>query len=311
MKKPSARRAGISSYKTMIPSQLRTLVEVARCGSQSAAARAVGLSQATVWEQLHALEHHFQVPLLEVKGRVCRLTPQGEELVQLVLPVLETLETLPTQLRERCGQQPARFSIAASPRVVQEDLLPCLREFQQRFPDAHISLQEFDDDVVSEEVLNRRADLGFTPTVPTREQSRFVRITESYDVDNYLLTPKRHPLARQREIRPEDILNYRVLNGHGTFYGPRMQAIESMVPHSPANASRVTGYYVFTIRMMVKAGFGIGIVPRRASCPADPQLHERNLSAFLGRSSVNAIERRGASHPLTTEFLRIVCDLAR
>ncbi|MGK5451486.1 LysR family transcriptional regulator, partial [Streptomyces radiopugnans] len=61
---------------------LRVLRAVARTGSLSAAARALGCTQPAVSQQMKALEQTAGTPLLVRAGRETRLTEAGEALVR-------------------------------------------------------------------------------------------------------------------------------------------------------------------------------------------------------------------------------------
>ncbi len=55
-------------YKEVTLQQLRSFLETARLGSLAAAAAALGLAQPTVSAQVHALEKHFDMPLIQPSG---------------------------------------------------------------------------------------------------------------------------------------------------------------------------------------------------------------------------------------------------
>lgn len=67
---------------------LRTFESVARLGSLTAAARALGVSQSTVSRQLKLLEERAGSPLL-IRDTPVVLTPRGEQLLAAVEPMLE------------------------------------------------------------------------------------------------------------------------------------------------------------------------------------------------------------------------------
>jgi molybdate transport repressor ModE-like protein len=80
-------RALRHAYKEIQLQQLRSFCETARLGSLTAAANSLGLSQPTVWEQVHALERDLGVPLMERHSRGCRLTENGRRVAVLAAPL--------------------------------------------------------------------------------------------------------------------------------------------------------------------------------------------------------------------------------
>jgi molybdate transport repressor ModE-like protein len=294
------------AYKELGLPQLRTFVEVARRGSQAAAARALGLSQPTVWEQLRALERHLDAKLFVAKGRGCELTEDGERLVAMVQPLLEGFQALPRQFREDRGTTRRELAVATTPRGLAEDLPGCIAAFEADHADVMLRLFEFGDEEVIENVAEQRIHVGLTPAMPTGIHLRHLEVESIYEVGYYVICPKQHPLTRRRKLVPEDLLEYPIVNGPGTFYGPRLKGLEMQIEADTTHKRRVAGYYVSSIRQFVKLGYGVGIVPRRDERPADPELHERSLSEWVGRLPIQAIWAKGTAHAHIAPFLEVV-----
>src|SRR5262245_7740039 len=136
------RSARNRSYKEITYQQLRSFCETALLGNFSAAARRLGLTHATVWMQVHALEKELGEELVERHGRGCRVTAAGALLVQLAGPAVTGITTLKRAFREARAQVPARLVVASFPRVVQEDLLDCVEVFARSYPETHLKLVE-------------------------------------------------------------------------------------------------------------------------------------------------------------------------
>lgn len=74
----------------MSTARLRTFLSVARQGSVSAGAKAIGLSQPTATTQILALEREYNVELFHRRGRHMELTEVGRQL----LPIAQQLSSL-------------------------------------------------------------------------------------------------------------------------------------------------------------------------------------------------------------------------
>jgi len=123
--------------------QLRYLAAVAAEGSIRAAARALGVTQATVTQGLRELEAHARVALLARHGGGIAFTPAGQELLehaQRVLAQLRQAEETLTRHRDVEAQQ--RLSIAITPWVAQVLLPGVLPGFREELP--HVQLEMFD-----------------------------------------------------------------------------------------------------------------------------------------------------------------------
>ena len=121
------------AYKEIRLQQLRSICATARQGSLVGAAKELGVSQPAVWEQVRALEREFGAPLIEAHGRGCRLTEAGTLLVELADPVVTAADSLKRAFQERRAQVVSRLTIAATQRILVEDL----REVIPRFIATH------------------------------------------------------------------------------------------------------------------------------------------------------------------------------
>ena len=64
-------------FKELRLQQFRSLVALARLQTFSAAAGALKITRASVWQQVRALEQEFACALLRTRGQRVELTPAG------------------------------------------------------------------------------------------------------------------------------------------------------------------------------------------------------------------------------------------
>ena len=158
MPKPAARRA----YKEIQLQQLRSFCETARLGSLTAAARSLGLSQPTVWEQVHALERELGVSLIERHARGCRLTEEGRRVVALAAPLVQGVRAFQRSVAEALLQETSQLTIATTQRILVEDLPRAIVEFERAHQQVQLRLLELRIEQVPQAVESGQADLGFT-----------------------------------------------------------------------------------------------------------------------------------------------------
>ena len=138
MKKSSQRH----SYKELRLQQLRSLCETARLGSLTAAAEALGLAQPTVWEQVHGLEREFGLKLIERRAHGCRLTDEGRVVVDLAAPLVAGVDALKRNVQEVRRQQVTWLTLAATQRILVEDISGAVWEFDRTHPHIRLRLVE-------------------------------------------------------------------------------------------------------------------------------------------------------------------------
>jgi len=101
-------------YKQNRLKQLRAFCFAARDGRISRAAEQLYLSQPSVSLQVQALERELETTLFERRGPNIRLTPQGQALVEIALPLVEGIDALPENFRSELGDlNSGEISIAA------------------------------------------------------------------------------------------------------------------------------------------------------------------------------------------------------
>src|SRR5260370_1122989 len=116
---------GNRSYKELTLQQLRSLCETARQGSFVAAAKALDLSQPTVWKQVHALERKFGTKLVDPHGRGCALTAAGRLLVEMIGPAVESMATIHERFRAAWADEGEQLTVAVTPRMLLDEMASC------------------------------------------------------------------------------------------------------------------------------------------------------------------------------------------
>src|SRR5207237_10112846 len=81
-------------YKEIQLPQLRSFCLAATEGNFTTAAKALGLSASTVWQQVRALERELKAKLLRRQGRLIELTDEGRLLLAMVQPHVSGLDSL-------------------------------------------------------------------------------------------------------------------------------------------------------------------------------------------------------------------------
>lgn len=297
------------AYKDTTFQQLRSFYETARLGSLSAAAAALGMSQPTVSQQVHALERQLGDRLVEQFGRGSRLTEAGKLLAELIGPAVQGIASLKQAYHEARGRLRPRLLVAASPRTITEDLPECLRAFTRRHPRVHLTVREYRRDQIPTAVESCEVDLGFTGTHSTQESdpwaySSWLECEPWYELETILVTPKNHPLARKRTVRPRDLVGYPLVNGPAGVPDELMKAILDKLGMFRAQPACIEATLAAAIYRYVEMGFGIGLTGRLPGRPVPANLHVRDMSRHFGRHVVYLIRRRHA--PLSESALAFV-----
>lgn len=127
----------------MTLTQLRYLVALGAEGSIRAAARSLGLAQATVTQGLGDLQAGTGVMLLERRGRGVQFTTAGKELLEQAKSIVGQVGRAQENLeRHRQGGAERRLAVGVTPWVGQTLLAPVVSAFRQALP--HVGLEFVD-----------------------------------------------------------------------------------------------------------------------------------------------------------------------
>jgi DNA-binding transcriptional LysR family regulator len=287
------------AYKDTTFQQLRSFYETARLGSLSAAAAFLGMSQPTVSQQVHALERQFGDQLVEPFGRGSRLTAAGKLLAELIGPAVQSISSLKAAYQTARGRLQPRLIVAASPRIITEDLPEGLREFTRQHPRARLTVREYRREQIPAAVEACEVDLGLTGTHSTQDSdpwaySAWLECEPWYELDTILVTPKDHPLARKRSVRPRDLVGYPLVNGPEGVPDQFAKAILDKLGVFREQASCLEATLAAAIYRYVEMGFGIGLTGHPRGRPVPTNVHVRDMSRYFGRQIVYLIRRRHA-----------------
>lgn len=153
--------------------QLEAFARVAEAKSFSEAAKILYLTQPTVSAHVASLEKELGVCLLMRSTKEVSLTEEGEILYDYAMQMLE----LEQQIRERFGsrkKEGAVLRIAASTLPSQYLLPEIMVRFRERYPGVRLRVMETDSAGAVEQILSRRADIGFAGTVLEEKQCIYI-----------------------------------------------------------------------------------------------------------------------------------------
>jgi DNA-binding transcriptional LysR family regulator len=307
---PSKTRA----YKEITVQQLRSFSETARLGSFTAAAASLGLASPTVLQQVRALERDLGERLLDPHGRGCRLTEAGQLMADLAGPLVSGVATLKRRFHEALANQAPQLVMAATPRILAEDLPECVAEFRRRNPDVRLSLKDMLIKEIFAVVEAGEVDVGLVhgrdPDLPLLNPR--LEFEPVYEVDIALITPPDHPLARRRQVRPRDLRGYPLVNSVHPMLDLTLEAVLGKAGVLEAQPPLVEATFTSTTCRYVEMGFGVGLIFVPRGRQVHPGFHVRVMSRDFGRTVIYQVHRKGVPpFQSVAAFLDIVKDRLR
>ncbi len=148
--------------------QLRALVETARAGSMSGAAKRLGISQQAVSARVRAAERLVRVAVFQRTTQGAEPTPSGARVVGWAEEILAAASRLEEGVAGLSAEDDRVVRVAAS-NTISEVLLPgWAAALRAERPDAQVQVTPGNSDMVLAAVAHGDADLGFVegPGVP-------------------------------------------------------------------------------------------------------------------------------------------------
>ncbi|MGZ6286412.1 MAG: LysR family transcriptional regulator [Ktedonobacterales bacterium] len=238
---------------------LRTLCEVARCGSLTHAANALGYAQSSVTTQMQKLEEQYGVPLFERHGRKLKPTQAGETLIHYAQQILALHSEAKAALSQ---QETGTLTIGVIETLATYYLPPILRAFRQDYPNVAITLQAGTEPSIVQAVKDGRCDLGLVldllaadpdlVCVPLRKEEFVVVVSPESHYSQACESMMVEELAQARLILTEEGCTYRALLLH---------ALKQC-----GVAYQIAGEFgsIEAIKQCVASGVGIAFLPRAA-----------------------------------------------
>jgi DNA-binding transcriptional LysR family regulator len=250
-------------------SHLRTYLEVMRQGSFSAAAKATGLSQPAISQQITTLEKELGSTLL-LRGPqgVLALTPAGEVFRDYAESTLAAYEAMLQEI-SRLRQAVEGDLQVASSAIPGTYLLPgLLMALQECYPDINVRLAVANTRDVAGRLLRRECDIGFMGA-PMESQDYTL---EAWIKDEIVLAVyPDHPFASRLDIVLEDLDDQPLIireEGSGT-----RQTVEQVLSQHgrPLRRLKVALTLAGThgVAHAIRSGLGIGFLSTHAAMAND------------------------------------------
>jgi DNA-binding transcriptional LysR family regulator len=244
-------------YKQNRFQQLRGFCYAAASGSISKAARRMGLSQPSVSQQIRSLESELSTTLLVRRGQKMELTHDGALLLEMARPLIEELENLDTEFRQRRSEvDHGHIEVAAGLSTILYFLPRYVEAFRMAHPGIEVRLQNVTGIEGLERLRSSMVDFAVGPLGSPPADIDFFPVV-SYDA--VVITCLGHPLVYKDRLTLEDISRYPLI------LPPRNLSTWSMVDQTFKDsglsyevAMEVGGWEV--IKKYVELGLGISII---------------------------------------------------
>jgi DNA-binding transcriptional LysR family regulator len=188
---------------------IRQVMAVADRGSIRQAAEVLGLTQPGLSKNLRLIEDRLGVVLFERSTAGVKLTQAGHLLVERGRQVLLDLAAIERDIDETTRGHSGQVTVGLGTVVAVELATDLLAETHRLHPGVALDVVVDDPESLLERLRSGRLDFGFFHVEPQRAGGEFLT-KEILRTRPVVLVGRRHPLVTKSEVRPADLLNYRI-----------------------------------------------------------------------------------------------------
>lgn len=257
--------------------QLRYFVEIAECGSFSAAAESLFIAQSALSRQIKDMENRLQTPLFERTARQPRLTAAGQAFLPRARSLLSELLKASEMATQVGNGQLGTLRLSHSSTVPMSGrVLGGISAYLEQQTDVSMDIVKLSSEAQLQELAEGRLDVGLL-RLPVLRQREGVQIIELYRERLLLAVPPGHALARNTPEQGIGLGQLKELpfisiphpqRGGLSYLSAELCMRQGFFPKAARVVSRKT-----TQLQLIQAGFGIALLPESMQDIAPPDIH--------------------------------------
>ncbi len=227
------------------------------------AAERLNIAQPTLTQHIKRLEKEINARLFERTKRTVKLTEAGKMLLDEAILLLARVEAVKEKVKLVSNGAKGHICLGVTEIALNSIFPSLIRRFCHNYPNVEFSFEQCDSASQEKLLLNHEIDIGILhPPLSDRELS----IIDIYREPMILAIPSRHPLAKESVVSIQQLKQQPVIM-ISQRSGPTLHRqlsdffIHNQTKLNHKQASRTSQ----TTIALVRAGFGLGIVPQCVS----------------------------------------------
>lgn len=286
-------------FKELRLQQFRGLIALARWQTFTAAAAALRLTRASVWQQVRALEKELACTLLRTRGHRVELTPAGHRLVEIIAPLVTGFDSVKNAFTEIQEDLPQTLVIATAPTFLIHELREPISRIHALYPKLHLTFLERNSPTAVELLDQGGADLAVAAHPNGARMKPSLEYTPLTTYPFTLICPPQHPLLLKKKLTLQDFTKHPLIlpsnaaycRQHFDFVLSRVRLLDQVNIVLESNFPILHFEYV-------RMGMGLALAPlppkllsQAGAERSDVAL--RNVSEIFGEEPIYYVRRKG------------------
>lgn len=187
--------------------QIDYFIAVVKSDTFFDAAETLHITQSTLSKQIMKLEKELDIQLLDRTKRSASLTEAGKVFYEEALRLSREYHQTLLHMRNFRMQSPQKLCIGTLPILTQYHLTPLFKEFEEQYPQIHLTLDEVEETELMEGLSQGKYDLVIARKhMADSQKHSFHLLAEDRLV---AVLPDTYPLTEKNSVSPADIAKER------------------------------------------------------------------------------------------------------
>jgi DNA-binding transcriptional LysR family regulator len=225
------------------------------------AAKALGITQPALSNQIKAIEQSLGVRLFVRTTRWVRLTPEGERFLRRVRRVLSDLDSAFIEMSDPTAPPRGNVAFACIPTIAGHIFPRIINDFESRHPEIKITMIDEATVEMERRIANREVDFGVGGLPRRKDELAFASLFS----DPFVLVCRiDHAVARHSRIAIKKVLDFPLISlGKDSNVRQTIENYFALAGRTFEPRFELNHHY--TVGAMVEAGLGIAFLPSHAT----------------------------------------------
>ena len=282
--------------------QLETFIEVAEHLNFARAAEHLNITTSAVSRQIRSLEEELDTKLFRRSTKSVRLTPAGIIFLNDTKEILAKLELTTKKIKTHSETSVQLLSIGCSNGTDSFLLSKLLSQCREQFPEIHPFLRIVSSRLLINMLIHDEINVlfGYKDNLPMRDDFCYYELAQ---IPVCCTLSKDNPLSSQKRISESDLLSKNFVICNSYEIPSQVTNVQNLLSHKFAPSSIYYSENLQEMLTLIKAGYGIGILPQMLY--ADSSLAYIPLTPEI-TLSYGVFYKQTASSPVLKKFLSFI-----
>lgn len=198
--------------------QLQYMIEVAKYGSLSVAAKNLHVTQSTISQSISNLEKELGIKIFNrSRGHGAITTHEGEIILKLAYEAQKKLSEIKETADKFNSTEVGNLIVSSTPGLV-TFLLKAITDFKTEFPHVHVEINEKRGNEIIDDVRLQKTDIALIPILNNLHMNlEGIIFKPLFHGKIKIYVSKHSPLAAFESVSPNDILDQTLVSYNGEY----------------------------------------------------------------------------------------------